>query len=379
MIGTLHFFEKTVFSAHCINFYAETPIMKAVFFFSLLLLLGCKKAADNDQDSTVSPQNPVALSKAVKVWHGERVTGNLPTPTNTPNTPVLDASTNNQDIKAIAGRYAIVLPQLTSGTVAGYYVAVQGASDYFKIDYKKPRNVGGRLINGNPAGSNKQFRLFGADSTGGNGDSAIVISIPSTIQAGEFCITYCAYDSLGNISYPLSACITVEAFGGDGSVSFLAGTWHYSQVKYDTAWENVIAVDTIPDSYACVNNTLSLTCPGTSCTFTEYITFITGTSKADFIFGSDGALQFNSTFTSKTIDLTRSTCNNALYNDLTSSESIQGAWSYNATTQRLSMIFDVSSNGTVEPDVYEFTMEKISDSLLFLHEVRQGISVKLVK
>ena len=358
--------------------------MRTMSFFALLIFIfsSCKKSG-SDEETLVKPEDPVALSKAVSVWHGTRVTGNPPAPTNNPNSPVLEPQSNNQTIKAIAGRYAIVQPQLVSGSVAGYYIQINGASDYFKVDYSKPRNTGGRqAVPGKKPSLNKSnFKIFGTDSTGGNVDSAIVISIPPTIQAGELCITYCVYDAAGNISNLITTCITVTSFGGDATISYLAGVWHMTAERDDTSqvWYPVIYSDTSYSSFTCVNNKLSYDCPTSNCNFSNYIVDISNGLKADFTFNSNGGLKYEVSYSYKNLNLDSSTCSNLIYTSDGFSDQISGAWSYTTSTNKLVMVFDLNSSGQTEPEAYEFVLEKISDKVIYLHDPVGGYALKFEK
>ncbi|HEX6333109.1 MAG TPA: hypothetical protein VFZ78_02720, partial [Flavisolibacter sp.] len=197
------------------------PLVGILFFAS------CKKD-DKPVDSTVKPEDPVALSKAIKVWHGERLAGNPPAAnTGGPSAAV----TSSQNIKAVSGRYAIIKPEIMSGNVAGYYVKVNGAQEFFKVDYSKPRDLGRLKMPVRKSVHNRAlYKGMKIDSTGnGNLDSGIVITIPTSIQPGQFCITYYAYDPSGNTGNPVTVCVTVVAFGGDASFN---GTWHITGQSY---------------------------------------------------------------------------------------------------------------------------------------------------
>jgi hypothetical protein len=243
----------------------------------ILSLIACQKEVSDVLPDALIPNDPKSISLAIKVWHGIRSNGNLPTATGDSNAPILDSASNDQTIKAIAGRYAIIKPEVVSGSVAGYYVQVNGAPDYFKVDYSKPRNIGGRLSA--PDKSHKVVkrvqRFFNTDSTG-NLDSMIVIVLPQTIQPGKFCITYIAFDSSGKLSNSIGACIDVQSFGGDASVSYLNGLWHNTEYKYDTSqiWHPVIGSDSSYSAYTCVNNKLTPFCPTTNCSFTNLSYYI---------------------------------------------------------------------------------------------------------
>jgi hypothetical protein len=346
------------------------------------MLASCKKEGTT-ADSNVKPEDAAALSKAVKVWHGTRVTGTPPAPTNNANSPVLDWISDHQTIKAVAGRYGIIQPTVVSGSVAGYYIQINGAPDFFKVDYSKPRNIGGRYGTPNahlPKGL-QNHRIFGTDSTGNNLDSAIVISIPSTIQPGTFCATYCAYDDAGNISNLITVCVEVVAFGGDGSASYLSGLWHITGQKDGSSpdWAPVLSTDTTYWSFTCVNNMLSETCPTSNCTFTDYAAYIYADTKADLNFGGDGGLRYDYNYVEKSLDLSTSTCSNPVYTNSGEDEQISGAWSYTATTKKLIIVFDLNSWGIPNPAAYEFMVEKINDNLIYLHDSIDGFSLRLQK
>ncbi|HEX6332861.1 MAG TPA: hypothetical protein VFZ78_01470, partial [Flavisolibacter sp.] len=102
----------------------------------VLLINACKKS-DVPSGEEINPQDAVAVSKAIRVWHGVRTAGSPP-PANTGG-PALYASTD--PVTAANGRYAIIRPEISTGDVKGYYIQVNGAQEYFNIDYSKPRQL----------------------------------------------------------------------------------------------------------------------------------------------------------------------------------------------------------------------------------------------
>ncbi len=345
----------------------------------VLLLFACQKEVSTDLPSTTGPNDPKSISLAIKVWHGIRTNGNVPGTTLNPNAPILDTGFNNQTLLAIAGRYVIIKPEVSSGSVAGFYVQVQGAPDYFKVDYAKPRNIGGRLAGPKGSYSNgKSHRLFGMDSTG-NSDSLIVIVLPQTIQPGRFCITYLAFDSSGNVSNSIGACIEVQSFGGDTSVSYLNGLWHNTQYKYDTSqtWYPVIVSDSTSRApYTCVNGALTPFCPTTNCTFTIIANYIYTTYKSDITFGSNGGFKYDDDSEQMFLDWNQTTCSNLVYQTQTDTTDVYGGWSYNSSTNKLLLIFDLNAWGEPEPFVNEYTIEKVNNNLFYLHNATYGNSQK---
>jgi len=346
------------------------------FLFSicfLVLLAGCKKSGE--ENTTIDPSDAQAVSNSVKIWHGERKTGNPPAPTNTPGSPQLDPFSDNGEVYAISGRYAVISPQVYSGSVAGYYIQIDGANDYFKVDYSKPRS--GRLMQAGMNRVKRMQRLFGVDSAGNNADSAIIIDIPANIQPGQFCATYCVYDSLGNVSNPISVCINVTAFGGTSAVPYLPGTWHAVAAQYDNdPWEPILYMDTVRVDLDC-DSTGITSCYTSTCAFPQYPTDINGMNRYDFVFGSNGGLEVKMDAVSKTIDWWNSSCTNILYEDYSINETYSGAWAYAASTNTLTMILDFNSYGIPDPQFIEVQLNKISDTEIHLFDPFQ--KVKLVK
>src|SRR5215212_3335910 len=134
----------------------------------LSLFYSCQKEPNVklDEKKGLSSKDPKALSLAIKVWHGVRTQGTPPDEKG--NVLQLD-NTMTGPMYAITGRYAIIQPEVISGDVSGYYLKVDGAADYFKVDYTKPRIIARQA---KPKRNGSVLRL---DSSGGNLDSAIVI------------------------------------------------------------------------------------------------------------------------------------------------------------------------------------------------------------
>ena len=343
--------------------------MRKLSFLSLAFVLfySCRPDGSNET-TTINANDPKAVSNALKVWHGARVNGVLPAANNNPAGPVLDATTNNQSIKALAGKYAVIQPVVTSGYLAGYYIKVNGSGDYFKVDYKKPRDSGrpkARISRHNKS----LAKGLDIDSTGGgNLDSSIVIVIPASIQPGTFCMTYCAYDSLGNVSNPVSVCITVLSFGGDAASSYLNATWHITGTSADTSvgWDPVYGIgDTIYSQGYCINGQIVDSFGMGPVTYPAYIYSIT---QADLSFAGNGGLKYEFGETSKEFNYSSSSCSNYVYNTFTYSDYITGAWSYNSTTGKMILIFDFDDMGNSDPEAYEYQLIKLNNSKLYLYD-----------
>ncbi|RZL96890.1 MAG: hypothetical protein EOO88_63545, partial [Pedobacter sp.] len=249
------------------------------------LMTSCKKGGNGGDnppaEEKIDPTNAKAVSAAIKVWHGERKTGTVTASAN-PDRPVIDPSQDGEEIIAIAGRYAIIQPNIISGTLGGYYVEVEGAGEYFDVDYTKPRQIPRKdpaLARASQLLRSKLLQKGQDDPhTGGVLDSAIVITIPENIKTGTFCIKYYAHDLNGVVGDPVETCITVAPYGGDASTAFLAGKWKAHSYKdiNSTQWvPQIYGWDINLDSFFCTGATvdvegipyyqLSNECPGNQC------------------------------------------------------------------------------------------------------------------
>ncbi len=333
---------------------------------ALVLFYACKPDQP-ENPGKIRPDDPKAVSAALRVWHGARVNGNPPASSGNP-TLMLEPSSNNQSIMAIAGKYAIIQPEVLGSHLAGYYVKVNGAADYFKVDYKKPLDGGrnaSRLSRHNKALS----KGFGIDSTGtGNLDSSIVIVIPTSIQPGQFCMTYWAYDSTGVVSNPISVCITVLSFGGDAASSYLHGTWQMTGFSDDTTygWEQVVGLsDTMYSQGYCINNQIVDSFGMGPVTYPSSIYTV---NQADLAFSSTGGLKYTYAETDKQFNYTQSSCSNYVFYTDTYSDVLNGAWSYNSTTGKMIIIFDFDDMGYADPEAYEYKLIKLSNNKIYLYD-----------
>jgi hypothetical protein len=350
--------------------------MKRFFYFSVIIItaaiFSCKKETTTDATNNTSSKDPVSLSKSIKVWHGLRVQGKAPLPAGGANAPEIETP-DAEIIHSFAGKFAIVKPTVVSGNIAGYYVGVNGAADYFKIDYTKPRITERRK-------PSKHYGMgFRPDSTGGNSDyldSSIVITLPANFQTPDtFCITYCAYDEFGNISQPVTSCIVVSKLGGDASTGFLEGTWRlFAQPNFDSSSSQ--EYDTIQyGKWEKENNYQKYHCNTKSDGTTEIARFCddvyapciqlnigdsTYKEKSDLALAGNGGMSFVDLNKTKTVNLATSSCSIFNYNIDEYRDFTEGGWS--VTDNKLILIFESHNNGDAELDTNEFTFQKISDT-----------------
>jgi hypothetical protein len=356
--------------------------MKNIFVLALIssAFWGCKKDPQQDSNNQTDLINdPISFSKNIKVWHGVRTSGIAPTLTGS-NAPVLQFP-DSLNIRAVAGKYAIIKPTVLSGNIAGYYIAVNGATDYFKIDYTKPLITERRIINQEPF-IQKPTGINGED---GSLDSAIVIILPVNVNTPDtFCIDYSPYDSLGNIGNITTICIIINPLIKDANTAWLEGNWRYiekvlygSPYKFYTynKWtgDNIYFDGTL--QYYCttdnngnsivVNN--SLFCNNGNCNLLNLQDSIF-MHKQDLSFTNDGLWQHTISLDYKYLyDLNLSTCSNIIFNfsDLNATE--VGVWSPTSGNKILLVYgFGDKAFSPVPYAVAEYEIKKINENEFWL-------------
>ncbi len=342
-----------------------------LLLLSLIIFNSCQREVDGTLPPApaVSSKDPAKLSAALKVWHGTRTTGIPPRPTG--NMPAIDP-TINPTVLAVAGRYAIIKPEITAGTVAGYYIGIPGAGQYFKIDFSKPRHIAGRSIK--PRRPGLTYRI-----NSGTADSSIVIVLPPNINVPDtFCVTYCPYDSLGNIGQPVTTCIYVSSLG--------AGTnngWLQNDFKITSSWDLVNGVrqnvDTLiynkwtaqGDGYYCdqTQNPPALADDALFLGFTPIVSDSIRYTKNNIRFAINGAFDYKNLETDKYLNFLSSTCSQFVFQPLDNyGDSLTGAYSYNGTTSKLILIFEFDAQNLPDPEYWEYSVFKINDNHFILKD-----------
>ena len=372
--------------------------MKPLFFISILILVisifSCQKELlDPGKAIVIVDSINNITSNKIKVWHGVRTPGKAPKPTIGSSAPVI-AAPSDTFLHGFAGRYAIIKPEVRSGTVAGYYISIKGASDYFKVDYSKPL-ITERVIGKRVSQPLKHTGIgFRPSSTLGDGfvDSSIVLILPPNIQTPDtFCVTYSAYDASGNVSDSVSSCIIISKLGGDANSGWLQAGWRLFY-NYDDSLKNNDTVkahyyDTIPynkwvdfnnygsiyydvvyhDSYFC--NTISPGVTQVSSNFidntvSKYIANYDDSIiylKMDLIFNKNGGLSISESYNENRIDTINSTCDAIKY--ITNTDDglkLNGAWSI--TGDKLIEAFEFNEDGRFYYNFYEYPLIKINDN-----------------
>ena len=346
------------------------PSLSVCILSALFFLNSCQREVDEKLPASppVSSKDPAKLSASLKVWHGTRTTGTPPAPNS--NTPAIDP-TANPSVLAIAGRYAIIKPEVITGNVAGYYLGVPASGQYFKIDFKKPRNIAGRSIK-------PPHQSILQRTASGNADSSIVIVLPPNINVPDtFCVTYCPYDSLGNIGQPVTTCIYVSSLG--------AGTgngWLQNDFKTTSSWDIANGIRTNIDTvifnkwtidgygYSCdqTTNPPSLQ-PVNIQGFPSIVSDSLYYLKYNIRFATNGAFDYKLLDKSKSLDIQNSNCSQFIFNPIFNfGDSVTGAYSFNLNTNKLVLIFEFDYQGIPNPEYWEYDVIKINDNHFILRD-----------
>lgn len=185
----------------------NTKLSFLVFILSLSMGLQFS-SCEKDRKSSVptgptGSLEPNALTNVLVVPSAQVIEGNMPAPTNTPESPEM------------------LMVDSTVSYTAGSYVRLP-------IDFTDNSGTGISGI---------QFQVNGADSyidvpviAGSSGTMLLPIGIPANTEEGNFCITIAIYDNDNNVSNNFETCVTVtqpmgcdvtRVSGGEGITSTL--------------------------------------------------------------------------------------------------------------------------------------------------------------
>ncbi|SEW49736.1 hypothetical protein [Chitinophaga arvensicola] len=312
--------------------------------FVTMSLFACNSDKNDAPTPAVDYKDPKVLSGALTVKSGTVVTGTMPVGTGAAGAPVLSASSNNQVLTAINGRYAVVAPELETGKFKGYYVKVAGADNYFKVEFpakagaRKAKNVKHGLLRGNIP------------------DSLILIKLPEGLNVDTFKLQYAVYDSSNVVSNVITAFIAVlkPAGGADGAA--FAGTWENYRYKGPNSanWTYVIAADTGWTPFTCVNNVLTYDEKGT-----PTITRINRTLKDQAAFNTNGTFTYEYHDQYSYLNYDSSKCNSLKYVENDEQSLVFGGWSYVPATKQLILVAD--NDGKISADDFSVVINTIKE------------------
>ena len=262
--------------------------------------------------------------------------------------------------------------------VEGVYLQVDGSSEYFDVPVTVNDNDNSyyRLRNSNqPTNALGRSKKATVESTN---NIDLQIEIPSSITQGTFCVSYCLYTADGQIGNVVTRCIDVQEFGST-SVDFLGG-WDFTKAVANIEGE----VETIEKGKP--NNWFDDE-EGNSC----------GEEEGNIIdhliltFASNGGIKMDEKYTNSYFtELEEGTWDDN-YNYTQGGEPIcssfttetdeyveNGAWTYNAATETLTIIFDGEEN-LYDPYFIDFKLvQSGSDMSLVLDFADEGEDFNIV-
>jgi hypothetical protein len=286
--------------------------------------------------------DPVALSANLQVGYGgTATTGTFPAASASADAPVLDSIYNNRQYYAVKNRYVIIYPRTTTGFIQGYYLMVNGAGTYFKIDY-------GVFLNN--LRKKQGARVKGHNSlreNGGHEDSSIVIKLPANVVGDTFKITYAAYDNQNRVSKPLNAIVSVIGSKDASDDAKVIGNWQETAYKYNNdEWQHYDYQNASFTTLYCKDNKLS------------YDEDVTATAMTDQIIESSEYQYYwnfttNNTYSKydiqvhSTLNFDSSSCSHLIYNEEQTKYpgDYTNGYTYNAATKQLTLISDESGMG----------------------------------
>lgn len=310
--------------------------MKKIILFSALaccvaFFYACSKDSTPADTATEEPADtidPVALSATVKVGYATSVIGDIPA-ASTDGPTLLTEGYDKRVYTAINNRYIVIYPQSDKGYVAGYYIKINGAGSYFKIDYSKA------------SGLRKAAHHHGLREDGDHADSSIVIKLPAGLKGDTFSVKYAAYDSLNRVSNALTAVINLVA-PDSASNSLLAGTWRFNRYKdNDEEWSSPQAygVDSSRQDYTCNDGLLEPGCSTESCMNIAWQLY--GETAQDISFAANNQYSERHARVDDILDTESSSCSNLVYDKGRGfDDTFIGGYSYNAKTKMLLIIYD---------------------------------------
>jgi len=199
-----------------------------------------------------------------------------------------------------------------------------------------------------------------------------VVLPPNLTVPDTFCVTYCPYDSLGNIGQPVTTCIIVEQLGGDAASSWINDTWRYTGTRenatdpFETyvygSWQ-VDEREYFCDTDSSGNSTIVPYCTSSPCTpvATDSVLRLLG----DLRLGSNGAMDYTDSAMYKMLDPLVSNCTSFVYgNAEPDTYRTTGGWSM--TGNRLTLIFEFTYLGETEYEAQEYIVTRPDGNTMIL-------------
>jgi hypothetical protein len=161
----------------------------ALYVFGFLVIFAsCKKNDVANPDALINPADANALTGVLVLPAGTQNVSGLPPSSTGGNFAPQISSPFTQLLSSNGGTIPLLYNYLNlSGSIAGFYVQVTGASSYFNVPYNT--------------------------NLGGNGQLQLPITIPTNVDSGRFCLAFCVYDNSSRVSNIIRICVDVLRLG----------------------------------------------------------------------------------------------------------------------------------------------------------------------
>ncbi len=334
-----------------------------MILFATCLMMACGNDDDlGNQKDDIDIDDPDVVSNSIIIENAIKNTGNPPAPTTGPDTPVLNENSSEEDYGAVAGRSFYLNPDVTSGEVAGVYLQIKGASEYYDI----PTNTGSTTGRFGKHKSNSRFSKIART----NESNPIEIEIPDNLEPGEFCAVYCVYDEEGQVSNTVEVCIEIIEFGGEGSDFFAGQTWELFSTSetYDGMTEVELVgeddIDTYDTQIFCGNDVFE------NMTVTE----IFRTNYLYLTLATNGAYELTSEEYSKYLDYENSNCQNLAYTEETDTYEETGVWTYDDVSKTMTVVTEYVDeyDGETYTDIFKLQVALIDEQLVMTQSDDEG-------
>ena len=169
-------------------------IILSFLIFPILFFTSCGGDDDNeveeeiDLNVLIDPSDPNAISQVLIFPDNTQTNeGSVPSSSTQPQAPDIDNAI--EQILSSNGSTAVINYSYSnvSGNLAGCYVQVDGAGNYFTVPYSESSSTSGSLL--------------------------LPVGIPVNVDEGQFCINFSIYDNSGLISNVVTTCISVLRLG----------------------------------------------------------------------------------------------------------------------------------------------------------------------
>lgn len=358
--------------------------MKKIFIAGLTLcaLYSCKNDDPEPEDKNARTEidlgsltgtvpvfqklDPATVSENIGIANSTRVSGS-PVSTSDIGTPELNDFDANESLRVAQGSEFQLPLSVSFATidVAGYYVQVEGADEYYDIP-----KTSVTLQRKSFETHTKAFKqITGSGVLRRVAEDVVEIAIPESLQPGEFCVLICVYDSEGLISLPISRCIEVQSFGGEGAEFIVNNSWDFSKqtstviINGESKTTSMAKGESVEFNY-----TIDLFCEANE-TFEEFE--YTERDKVESLvinFTSNGGMEFVTKGELYTFDVETSSCESGIVYETKTYEDLEtGAWNYDVSTETMTLLFDdyTDEDGVYEePYFIDFKAQVINDQLI---------------